>query len=265
MRQLVFALVGALLIGACKEETPPPLPEPTARAAPAVAAPAERTTGGARAEVEDNDVYSFAYSYPAAAGAIAALKSWLDADLEKRRAELARDALSARADLEGSGIEYRPYGSGVEWQVVADLPDWLSLSAEVYSYTGGAHPNSWHEALLWDKRAGGRRAPTDLFASASALSQALRRPFCAELDRQRAQKRGGEKIGGEFDACIDPVEQTVILGSSNGRTFDRIGILVAPYAAGPYAEGPYEVTLPVTPAVLAAVKPQFRQSFAAGR
>ena len=46
---------------------------------------------------------------------------------------------------------------------------------------------------------------------------------------------------------------------------DRIGILIGPYEAGPYAEGGYEVTLPVTPAILAVVKPEYRASFAASR
>ena len=68
-----------------------------------------------------------------------------------------------------------------------------------------------------------------------------------------------------FDECIDPVKSTVILGSSNKQTFDRIGILVAPYEAGPYAEGDYEVTLPVTQAVLAAVKPEYRAAFSLKR
>ena len=57
----------------------------------------------------------------------------------------------------------------------------------------------------------------------------------------------------------------MILGSSNGKAFDRIGILVAPYEAGPYAEGDYEITLPVTDAVIAAVKPEYRPSFASRR
>ena len=70
---------------------------------------------------------------------------------------------------------------------------------------------------------------------------------------------------GLFDDCIDPVKSTVILGSSNKRTFDRIGVLVGPYEAGPYAEGDYEVTLPVTQAVLAAVRPEYRAAFSLKR
>jgi hypothetical protein len=37
--------------------------------------------------------------------------------------------------------------------------------------------------------------------------------------------------------------------------------LVPPYEAGPYAEGAYEVTLPVSAAVVAAVKGEYRPSF----
>ena len=59
----------------------------------------------------------------------------------------------------------------------------------------------------------------------------------------------------------------VILGiavalSSNRRAIDRLGLLVGPYVAGAYAEGSYDITLPVTPAVLKAVKPEYRGAFA---
>jgi hypothetical protein len=55
----------------------------------------------------------------------------------------------------------------------------------------------------------------------------------------------------------------VILGSKSHKGFDRIGFLIAPYNAGPYAEGSYEVTLPVTAAVVAAAKPEYRAAFVA--
>ena len=53
----------------------------------------------------------------------------------------------------------------------------------------------------------------------------------------------------------------MIVGSSNGRTFDKVGVLVGPYAAGSYAEGNYEFTLPVTAALMKAVKPEYREAF----
>ena len=68
-----------------------------------------------------------------------------------------------------------------------------------------------------------------------------------------------------MSACIGIKDTTPILGSAGKTAFDRIGFLIGPYAAGPYAEGSYDVTLPVTPAVIAAVKPEFRGSFSVSR
>lgn len=225
-----------------------------------------QTPVAARSVTEENAVYEFSYAYPAAAGAIPALKSLLDGELEKARTELVSDARQGQADATANGYPFNTYSHSTDWEVVTDLPAWLSMSSLIGFYSGGAHPNYVYDTILWDKIAGKRRAPSDLFASKAALAAAIRDPFCKELDRQRARKRQGQDLGGgvtEFEKCIDPAEQTVILGSSNGKAFDRIGILVAPYNAGPYAEGSYEVTVPVTQKVLAAVKPEFRTTFVA--
>ena len=273
----VAGLVGVLALAACKASAPGAPTEAASTAPAAVASTAATaiptiqpsTPAAAARKVKDsNDLYVFEYSYPAAAAAIPALKAHFDTELDRQRAQLARDARAAQADAKGSDYEFHAYESGQEWKVVTDLPGWLSLSSLVSSYTGGAHPNYGYAGLLWDKGAGRAREVSALFTSDQALSAAIRRPFCAALDQQRAQKRGGSaKLGSgdEFDACLDPLDSTVILGSSNHQTFDRIGVLIAPYEAGPYAEGGYEVTVPVTAAVIAAVKPEYRAAFSGGR
>ncbi len=213
-------------------------------------------------------LYEFDYAYPAQAAAIAGLAGWLNADLARQKHQLIEQARAGQAEAASSGFDYHPYAKGARWAVVADLPGWLSLSAQRYEFSGGAHPNSWNEGLLWDKLAGRRLKSTDLFTTPAALSAAIRTPFCAALNRQRAAKRGGPVESGTsnlFVDCIDPVASAVILGSSDKAHFTRIGVLVDPYEAGPYAEGEYEVTLPVTPAVLRAVKPQYRSVFVAAR
>ena len=215
-----------------------------------------------------NPLYGFSYAIPPAAGAIPALRVRLEADRARQLAKVRSEARAAAAEAKAGGFPVRKYDYAQAWQVVASLPGWLSLSASYYSYTGGAHGMSWSGAMLWDRKAGVPRNPLELFASKEALSRAIRAPFCAALDRQRAEKRGEAVKPGStamFDECIDPVKQTVLLGSKSKRAFDRIGVLVAPYEAGPYAEGSYEVTVPVTPAVLAAVRPQWRASFARGK
>lgn len=243
--------------------TAPPAEPPAAPAPP----DAPRViAGAARSVAVSNDLFAFNYAYPAAAGSLPDVRLLLDADLAKTRAALAGEAAAGAATAKKDGFPYHAYETQVAWKVVTDLPDWLSLSAEVYTYSGGAHGMSSFETLLWDKRAGTRHAPIDLFVSRAALRAAVKAPFCAALDRERAKRRAGVPIGDavpEFSRCIDPLDATLILGSSDRRAFTRIGLLIEPYSAGPYVEGTYEVTLPVTPAVLRAVKPKYAAAFAA--
>lgn len=206
--------------------------------------------------------YSFTYTYPAEAAAIAPLRNWLEADRAKQRIALARDAGEARRDARKSGYPFRAYELQKTWKTVTNTPRFLSLSGNVYSYTGGAHGNPGSFGLVWDKAAKRQIAPKAVFVSEAALQAAVGQPFCDRLNAIRTQRRG-EAPGhdGPFDACPKIGELTVLLGSSNRNRINRIGLIADPYVAGPYAEGDYEVTLPVTAAVLRAVKPAYRAAF----
>jgi hypothetical protein len=256
-----------LALAACQQAAPPaPAPSAEASASAAPAPPPAAPAAKPRAVSEKTELYEFKYSYPAAAAAIPALRDWLEANLVRGRGDLASEAREGKEDATIGEYIYAPYMASTEWKVVTDLPGWLSLSAQVYSFSGGAHGNSAFDTVLWDKAANEKRTAADLFTSSAALKAAVVKAFCAELDRQRAKKRGGEDSGDpsdEFNQCIDPTEQVVILGSKGGKGFDRIGFLIAPYNAGSYAEGSYEVTLPVTAAVLGAVKGEYKSAFVA--
>lgn len=232
------------------------------------AARSDTSANGAREVKEKTELYSFEYSYPAQAGAIPKLKAMLDTRMEREKSQFASEAHDAKQGAEKDGFPYREYETVTGWKVVTDLPDWLSLSADFYAFTGGAHGNHGYDALLWDRKADTAREPVSLFISAAALNAAVTKEFCAALNRARAGKRGVPVKPGStdpFDECISIEDTTVILGSSNRKTFDRIGFLIGPYAAGPYAEGDYEVTLPADKAILAVVKPEYRESFSLGR
>lgn len=269
MRYLVlFATASLMALGGCEQEAS----APQSAASPSAGGPAVAATsapvGQARWVKENNDRYQFEYAYPAAASAIPALKAKLDADLAAQRAELVEDAKEGAESAKQGAYPYHPYSRTLDWKVVTELPNWLSMSTVVATFTGGAHPNYVYDALLWDKAANRQRDAFDLFTSKQALSAAIRNPFCDALDRERTKKRGEAIVRGSgelFTDCLDPVDYTVILGSGGHQGFDRIGVLIPPYEAGPYAEGGYEVTLPVTAKVLALVKPEYRASFAAGR
>ncbi len=145
------------------------------------------------------------------------------------------------------------------------MPDWLSLSGKVQSYTGGAHGNYGFDSLVWDKARARAIEAIGLFQSADALDKALGDRFCAALNAERAKRRGEPVKKGstdEFDKCVGAKEATVLVGSRGHRKFDRLSLQIGPYVAGPYAEGAYEFGFPVDTRVLAAVKPEFRAAFA---
>ncbi|MFW2851590.1 DUF4163 domain-containing protein [Sphingomonas sp. TX0543] len=216
-----------------------------------------------RAATQD---YKFTYSYPAEAARIPALRGWLEADKAKLRASIATDAAEGRRAARKGGYPFNAYEAQKTWKVVTDTPRFLSLSGDVYSFTGGAHGNPGSLTLVWDKSAGRPLDPKAIFLSSAALQAAVSQPYCAKLDAERTARRGARPAGDDmFSQCPKVGDLTVLLGSSNRKRIDRIGLIADPYVAGPYAEGAYEVTLPVTPAVLRAVKPAYRAAFSIGR
>jgi hypothetical protein len=233
---------------------PQPTPGPTATAVPS----------GANAVKETNDLYSFTYSWPAAAGNIPALAQRLEGDLEKSKRDLIANANQGKEEAESNGFPYNPHYFSEKWKVVANLPDWLSLTGEFSTYTGGAHGMYGLDTLVWDKKVGRGFSAIEMFTSPQALSDALGDKLCKALNAERAKRRKGQPKSAdiaEFDKCVGVDQATVLVGSSNGKTFNRIGVWFGPYVAGPYVEGAYELNFGVNKAILDAVKPAYQSAF----
>lgn len=215
----------------------------------------------------------FAYSWPAQVSAIAPLAAMLEAS---RDAELAKQ----KSEWEESVAEFATAEDGYQcitcvnrsyaksWQVAADTPRFLVIGAENYFYTGGAHGNTIYDGLVWDRDGvdgkGAALDPIALFSDPSALEAVSRGAYCPALLKLR-----GERLDMNTDtmdplAECPPIADLVMLPkSSDGERFDLITFLAAPYVAGSYAEGSYEFTIPVTDAILAQVRPEYRSAFAA--
>ncbi len=231
---------------------------PTAPLAPNIGAVAF-TDNGKQGEASRD----FAYNWPAEVSAVPELVA---------RFTLERDALLAdqKAEWEASLKDFaggdcvactnRSFEKA--WEVVADLPRFVSLSASFYAYTGGAHGNGAYDALVWDRETKRAFDPKAMFRSPAVLQSALGDAWCAGLRAERMKRMGDDYSDDGFFPCPPVADLTLLVGSSDGKAFDRIGLLAAPYVAGSYAEGTYEVTLPVTPAVLAAVGDQYKADFA---
>ncbi|MFB0613543.1 DUF4163 domain-containing protein [Aurantiacibacter poecillastricola] len=269
IRRFTYLAVPLLFLAACEEreapaplDTPAPPPVPTPQAKGSQPAP----LGGAREVSERTDLFLFEYSYPQAAGETQELARWLDSRLERERNRLAARAEEGRNEARDNGFPFNAYSSETAWEVVADLPDWLSMSAELSSYSGGAHPNYGFDTIVWNKERGAAMEPIAFFTSPQALDAAIGQKLCDALNAERAKRRGEAVPEGSddtFDTCIKPDETNLLLGSTNGQSFNRIGIQIAPYLAGPYAEGSYEFTFPVTPEVLETVQEEYRDVFSA--
>jgi hypothetical protein len=267
--------LACLILTACPGKNDTPTPAPSASPAPSatIASPtptasATATPAGANSVKEQNDLYSFSYSWPAPAGNIAPLAQQLEGQLEKSKQDLIASAQKGKAASDSNGFPYNPNYYSETWKVIANLPRWLSLTGDFSTYTGGAHGNYGRETLVWDKKVGRGFPAIDMFASPDALEKALGDDLCKALDRERAKKRKGTPKGqilDEFTECVGLDQGTVLVGSSNGRTFNRVGVWFGPYVAGPYVEGAYELTFPVDQAIMDAVKPAYRDAFSLRR
>ena len=219
-------------------------------------------------ETRNGGTREFAYSWPRDVSSIDALAEQLEKERAEALAVQKREWEQSLVDFPGDCVSCKSRGFEKEWQVVADVPGYLSLSAKLYEYTGGAHGIYGKQSLIWDKEQGRALAGIELFNSPVALENALGANLCDALDRARERKRGiavNRAAGDAFNDCPGLDEASLLIGSSNGQTFDRIGVYFGPYVAGAYAEGDYELNFPVTGSVLDAVKPEYARAFSVKR
>ncbi|MCM0000971.1 MAG: DUF4163 domain-containing protein [Erythrobacter sp.] len=212
---------------------------------------------------------AFSYTWPAEVAAVPALVRRFTADRAALLAEQKVDFSEGLSLADPEGCFGCNRDLARDWAVIADTSRFLVLSGSLYVYSGGAHGNTGFDALVWDRKARKAFESSKMFRSEAALQAALGAPWCAALRAERA-----ERLGEEASAIMDeddifpcpPIENLQIYpASSDGQRFDRIDLLAGQYVAGSYAEGVYEVTLPVTPEVLAAVKPRYRAAFTLGK
>lgn len=265
-RILVPLLAATLLVG-CSGDEPSEaekLAAATVPGAPPGGAADVRAENPAASNVKvSNDLIEFAYSYPREAAAIPKLADWLDNDRRVKRAALIAAAERDKAASEEAGFPYHPHSHLQTWQRVANTPRFLSLSSEIGTYMGGAHGMQSFDTLIWDRSQAKWIKPVDMFKSAAAFDNAVNDDLCAAIERAKALKGiiWSREPDSPFGECPSASAQTVWLGSSDGKYLDRLTIAIAPYEIGPYAEGSYKINLPMSRALVNAVKPDYARDF----
>ncbi len=256
-----------MFLAGCSDDPPTPAENAAAAAVPGAPPGGAADIGAGNAPAsnveQSNDLIEFAYAYPRDAAAIPDLAAWLDSDRATKRDALIAAARRDQAAAEKAGFPYRPHSHGQRWQRVTSTPRFLSLSAEIQTYAGGAHGMAGFDTLLWDRNRARRLKPLDLFTSGEAFDAAIRAPFCAGIKRAKAAKGilREEAPDSPFGKCPPASAQTIWLGSSDGRYLDRMTIAIAPYEIGPFAEGSYKINVPVTSALVDALKPEYARDF----
>ncbi len=177
-----------------------------------------------------------------AANSLAEGKRWAEtnrADAEKERKsepELFRN---------GSWTMERKY----ETRSVID-GRYVSIVRNDYENTGGAHPNSSTDTILWDKSAGKRISIRPFFTETEdngPTMKAMRQGVVISLGAEKKQ-RGLEDSDLSAIEAIEPkllkigpvsLAPSTAKGKSSGLTFHY-----SPYAVGSYAEGGYVAFVP---------------------
>lgn len=262
------ALLAALVISAWSATAAAAQDEPEAKVLPpgTVTFTDNETRTVAGSEV----AREFSYTWPAEVAAVPALIRRFTAERAEMLTEQKIEFAAGLSMAEPDGCFGCNHDLVRDWSVFADTSRFLVLQGSNYVYSGGAHGNIVFDALVWDRKAKKIKYSSWMFTGERPLQAALGAPWCAALKAERAERLGEEAsaIMDEDDGIFPcpPIADLVVLpASTDGQRFDRIELIAAPYVAGSYAEGVYEVTLPVTPAVLAAIKPRYRAAFTLGK
>jgi hypothetical protein len=185
-------------------------------------------------------------------------KRWAD----KNRAEADKALRDNPADFAGG----RRWSLEREYMLRSAVARYVSIVRTDYSYTGGAHPNTNIDTILWDRDAKKRvsirpflKESADNGTTMKAMARLVQLAVAAEkIARglgEAADKKGvdvtPEAYLAEDTFITEGVQATLlkigpvtlapstIANRSSGLTFH-----FSPYAVGAYAEGPYTVFVP---------------------
>lgn len=128
---------------------------------------------------------------------------------------------------------------------------YVSIVRSDYMETGGAHPNSDVNTILWDTAAKKRISIRPFFtetADNGPTMKAMLKGVIASLNIEKKKRDAGDTATAEWYKGLEPkllkigavtLAPSTEAGKSSGLTFHY-----PPYAVGPYAEGEYAAFVP---------------------
>ncbi len=128
---------------------------------------------------------------------------------------------------------------------------YVSIVRSDYMETGGAHPNSDVNTILWDSSANKRISIRPFFTETTdngPTLKAMLKGVIASLNIEKKKRDAGDTATAEWHKDLEPkllkigavtLAPSTEAGKSSGLTFHY-----PPYAVGPYAEGEYVAFVP---------------------
>lgn len=178
-----------------------------------------------------------------AADCLAEGRKWMDKNAAEAAASRKEDPMMFR---DGAWTLERKYG-------VRSVVDghYVSVIRADYMNTGGAHPNSDVNTILWDSTGKKRISIRPFFtetADNGPTMTAMRKAVIAALNIEKKKRDTSDTATAEWYKSVEPkllkigavtLAPSTEAGKSSGLTFHY-----PPYAVGPYAEGEYVAFVP---------------------
>ena len=244
LRLLLLAAVATTALSACNRDREPAAPPPAAPGTAAVVTPADAAAPmGFESKTPWADV---SLTLPAAIRPQTDLHARLYAEEVRRLRQFVEGAQGELTEA-GADTDRPKYEKSVTFSAAAETAKLFSLKRVDFDYSGGAHPNTLAEGLLWDKALKRRIGLADLFGKGADLG-VLDQALCSAINtakRARVPDGASVTLGGKDFSCPRAIDTPFVLtagdtpGKAAGLTF-----LVGPYQVGPYVEGAYEIAIP---------------------
>ncbi len=178
-----------------------------------------------------------------AADCLAEGKKWLDKNAAEAATSRKQDPVMFR---DGAWTFERRY-------TVRSVVDghYVSIVRSDYMNTGGAHPNSDVNTIVWDSTEKKRISIRPFFtetADGGPTMKAMLKGVIASLNVEKKKRDAGDTATAEWYKDLEPkllkigavtLAPSTVSGKSSGLTFHY-----PPYAVGPYAEGEYVAFVP---------------------
>jgi hypothetical protein len=174
--------------------------------------------------------------------------------LAEGRKWIDKNATHAAVSRKQDPVLFRNGGWGFERKyAVRSMVDgrYVSIVRSDYMNTGGAHPNSDVDTILWDKAAKKRISIRPFFnetADNGPTMNAMLKGVIASLKIEKKKRDATDTATAESFKSLEPkllkigavtLAPSTETGKSSGLTFHY-----SPYAVGPYAEGEYVAFVP---------------------